>query len=89
MSYRSEYTCVKIAFALDTRKRVAISFAAKLSAIDTTTSPAYIIAKYKTTAFTVIGMSIAIASPFENIASSAFATNLRDFVHYIKNKMKG
>lgn len=65
-----------IAFDLDTRKRVAISFAAKLSGIDTTTNPASTIAKYIMTEFTVIGISIAIASPFENIVSSAFATNL-------------
>lgn len=65
-----------MALALDTRKRVAISFGAKLSAMATTTNPAYTIAKYMMTALTVIGMSIAIASPFENIAPNAVATNL-------------
>lgn len=69
-------TCVKIALAFETRKRVAISFGAKLSAIDTTINPASTIAKYIITAVTVIGMSMAIASPLEKLASSAFATNL-------------
>lgn len=45
--------------------------------MDTATHPARIIAKYITIAWTVIGMSIAIASPFENVASTAFATNLQ------------
>lgn len=67
---------MKIPFALETRRRVAISFGAKLSAIDTTTHPAKTMAKYIITALTVICMSIAIASPFENVASIAFATNL-------------
>ena len=69
-------TWVKIALAFDTRKRVAISFGAKLSAIDTTTQPDRTIAKYIITALTVIGMSMAILSPFENIASTAFAAIL-------------
>jgi len=67
---------VKIPLALETRRRVAISFGAKLSAIDTTTHPARTMARYIITAFTVICMSMAIASPFENEASIAFATNL-------------
>lgn len=69
-------TWVKITLALDIRKRVAISLGAKLSAIDTTTNPASTIAKYIITAVAVIGMSMAIASPLLNLASSAFATNL-------------
>lgn len=76
---------MKIPFAFETLKRVAISFAAKLSAIDTTTNPPIIIAKYMITAVTVIGMSIAIASPFENIESSALATNL---MNHVKRNMK-
>lgn len=59
------------------RKRAAISLAAKLSAIDTTTNPANTMARYITTALTVIGMSIAMASPFVNVASKALATNLK------------
>lgn len=65
-----------MAFALDTRNRVAISLGAKLSAMETTTSPENTIARYIITAVTVIGMSIAIASPFVNCAFRAFATNL-------------
>lgn len=71
-----KYTWVKIALALERRRRVAISLAAKLSAMDTTTQPANIIPRYITTALTVIGMSMAIASPCENVASTAFATTL-------------
>lgn len=69
-------TCVNIAFALDTFMRVPISFATKLSAIDTTTRPERMMAKYITTALYVIGISIAIASPLLNNVSSAFATVL-------------
>ncbi|CAJ2677404.1 unnamed protein product [Trifolium pratense] len=64
-------------FALETRRRVAISFGAKLSAIDTTAHPAKTMARYIITALTVIWVSIAIASPFEKLASIAFATNLK------------
>lgn len=71
-------TWVNIPFALDILMRVAISFAAKLSAIDTTTYPARTIAKYIITAVDVIGMSIAIASPLVKIISSAFATSLEN-----------
>lgn len=67
---------MKTALVFDTRKRVAISLGAKLSAIDTTTSPASITARYMMTAILVMGMSMAIASPLQNSKSSAFATNL-------------
>lgn len=77
-----------MAFALETRKRVAISVAAKLSAMDTTTNPANIIARYITTALTVIGMSMAIASPFEKVASSAFATNLSIIFKRMTKRLK-
>lgn len=69
-------TCVNIALALDTFMRVPISLGAKLSAIDTTTRPERMMAKYITTALYVIGISIAIASPLLNNVSSAFATIL-------------
>lgn len=36
-------------------------------------------ARYKITALTVICMSMAIASPFENVTSIAFATNLKRY----------
>lgn len=78
-------TWVKTAFAFDTRKRVAISLGAKLSAIDTTTSPASITARYIMAAMLVMGMSIAIASPLQNSMSSAFATNLLE-IDENKNK---
>ena len=80
---KTKCTCVKMALALEMHKRLAISLAAKLSAIDTTTNPANTMAKYIITALTVIGMSIAIASPFVNAASSALATNL----YYVHKKM--
>lgn len=68
---------MKIPLAFEICRRVAISFAAKLSAIETTTIPASMVAKYIITALTVIGISIATASPRENHAFSAFATNLQ------------
>lgn len=40
------------------------------------------IAKYKTTAVTVIGMSIAIGSPIENNPFNEFATNLYKKISY-------
>lgn len=77
-------------FAFDTRKRVAISLAAKLSAMDTTIHPERIIAKYTITAVTVIGMSIAIVSPFENVTSRAFATilNLMLMKHIYRQRLE-
>ena len=56
-------TCVTMAFAFAMRRRVAISAAAKESAMATTTQPASTIPKYATTASAVIGMSMATASP--------------------------
>lgn len=57
---------------------VEISIGAKLSAIDTTTYRARTMARYITTAFTFIGISIAVADPFSKPSvSSAYATNLQ------------
>lgn len=68
---------MKIAFAFDSTSLVEISVGAKLSAIDTTTWPARMIARYITTELTSIGISIAIADPFSNPkVPRAYATNL-------------
>ena len=71
-------TWVNIAFADDIVSLDDISSAAKLSAMETTTKPARTIATQIITALTVIGMSMAIADPFDNPnVSIAFATRLQ------------
>jgi hypothetical protein len=57
--------------------RSAISLATKLSGIGTTIHPARMMARYAVTAYTFMGISIAIASPLLSpSASRAFATRL-------------
>ena len=46
----------------------------------------FTIAKYKTTAVTVIGMSIAIGSPFENNPFNEFATTLYQNLNYVDTR---
>lgn len=73
--------------------RTAISFATKLSGIETATQPARMMAKYAVTACTFMGMSIAMASPVLNpSASRAFATRLhvqRETSHEAQKQKQG
>lgn len=65
--------------ASDSRKRVAISDGAKLSAMETTTQPARIVPRYAMTAYWFIGMSIAMASPvWKPAARREFAKQLQE-----------
>lgn len=73
-------------FALEIFNLVAISLAAKLSAMETTIQPANMIARYIITASTVIVISMAIVSPVAKLPLIAFATNL--CIKYCVKKIK-